>query len=60
MGEMEGGFMFGRVAQGDLSLIGWSNGTPEASLWAGLKLKEDRQTVTYRCTNCGFLEFYAI
>jgi hypothetical protein len=39
----------------------WVAGLPEHSIWTGLKLKgrTQLQTLTYRCTRCGYLESYA-
>jgi hypothetical protein len=39
----------------------WVSGLPEHSIWTGLKLKGriQLQTLTYRCTRCGYLESYA-
>ena len=39
----------------------WVAGTPEKSIWTGLKLRGREQiaVVTYRCGRCGFLESYA-
>ena len=39
----------------------WVEGTPEPSLWAGIKTRGRRllSTVTYRCPTCGLLQSYA-
>jgi predicted nucleic-acid-binding Zn-ribbon protein len=39
----------------------WIAGSPDRSWWVGTKLvgKEVRETITMRCTQCGFLESYA-
>lgn len=39
----------------------WAPGTPERSIWTGLKIKREevRHVVTYRCPSCGYLESYA-
>lgn len=39
----------------------WVAGTPERSIWTGLKLrgKEKLDVTTYRCKPCGYLESYA-
>ena len=39
----------------------WLEGTPERSMWVGLKLKGKTplDIQTFRCTRCAFLENYA-
>lgn len=39
----------------------WFRGEPKKSKWFGYKLKrkEGMPITTYRCTRCGFLEFFA-
>ncbi|HVR11845.1 MAG TPA: PF20097 family protein [Thermoanaerobaculia bacterium] len=58
--EMEEGFVPDH-AQGAALVSSWVAGTPEPSVWFGLKLggKDQRQIVTYRCPACGYLESYA-
>ena len=57
-GEMVQGFLF--ESEGH-RLDTWVEGTPEKSWWGGANVpKEKRVPVgTYRCSVCGFLEFYA-
>jgi hypothetical protein len=43
------------------SLTEWVEGSPERSVWTGIKIK-GRQVLpvtVYRCEQCGFLESYA-
>jgi hypothetical protein len=39
----------------------WVEGTPERSIWTGIKVKGKDQLpiVTFRCARCGYLESYA-
>lgn len=59
-GKMQEGFMLDR--QDALRQVStWVEGTPEKSLWTGIRLKGRRtiDTCTFRCDKCGFLESYA-
>jgi hypothetical protein len=46
---------------GGLLAPSWVRGAPEKSMWRGLKTKGKSQApvAAFRCTGCGFLEFYA-
>ena len=57
-GEMVQGFLFESEVH---KLQTWVEGTLEKYWWGGAKVpKEKRVPVgTYRCSVCGFLEFYA-
>jgi hypothetical protein len=65
-GTMEAGFVgdatFGRNSGGHVGPAVWYSGRPEWSFWGGLKLKGRKQIYvqTLRCTNCGYLESYAL
>lgn len=39
----------------------WVEGEPEKSFWTGAKVPKGKahKVVTYRCTQCGYLESYA-
>lgn len=39
----------------------WVAGSPEKSIWTGLKMRgrDQIKIVTYRCSRCGYLESYA-
>ncbi len=39
----------------------WVEGEPVKSFWTGTNIKDKEQFTikTFRCNNCGFLEFYA-
>jgi len=61
-GAMEAGFILDKgIPTGSVSSSEWVDGTPEPSIWTGLKLRgrERHPVTTYRCTACGFLESYA-
>lgn len=47
--------------QGSYARTTWVSGMPDYSVWMGLKLKGHTrlESVTYRCTRCGYLESYA-
>lgn len=47
---------------GAITQSSWVEGKPEKSIWTGLKTrgKEHYNVQTYRCTNCGYLESYAV
>jgi DNA-directed RNA polymerase subunit RPC12/RpoP len=40
----------------------WVEGKPEKSFWTGTKIggKREINISAYRCTSCGYMEFYAI
>jgi predicted nucleic-acid-binding Zn-ribbon protein len=58
--EMEEGFI-ADVTYGGVVTSKWIEGEPEKSFWTGTKTKGKRQVeiLTFRCTNCGYLESYA-
>ncbi len=58
---MELGFLLEKGESNAPSQSVWVEGVPERSRWTGLKLKGKRalRAVTYRCTHCGWLDFYA-
>jgi Domain of unknown function (DUF6487) len=59
--KMEPGFVVDRGDYGSVGASEWAEGPPEKSMWTGVKLrgKERRRIDTYRCAQCGYLEFYA-
>lgn len=59
-GAMERGFLLDQ-GYGTFAAAEWVEGTPEKSLWTGLKLrgKTKLKVATWRCRRCGFLESYA-
>jgi hypothetical protein len=58
---MEEGFMLDIAGQGGIAAARWQQGTPEKSIWTGVKSDTKRQfsVCTYRCIGCGFMESYA-
>ena len=59
-GSMEPGYIIDE-SYGKSGPEKWVEGTPEWSVWTGLKLrgKAKLEVSTYRCRSCGFLESYA-
>ena len=59
-GSMEPGYIIDE-SYGKFGPEKWVEGTPEWSVWTGLKLrgKAKLEVSTYRCRSCGFLESYA-
>lgn len=59
-GALEEGFIKDNTITGAYGPIEWIEGAPEASLWSGVKTtgKKRYNVITYRCTECGRLEFY--
>lgn len=59
-GEMETGFVPDYTHGGILNLY-WHPGDPEPSFWFGTKVEKNEliPVQTYRCEDCGYLEFYA-
>jgi predicted nucleic-acid-binding Zn-ribbon protein len=49
------------VTYGGATISQWTEGEPERSMLTGIKIRGKRriEITAYRCTNCGFLEFYA-
>jgi hypothetical protein len=60
-GKMVEGFILDMTYGGQL-VPRWLKGSPERSMWTGLKAKgkECRSVETYRCTKCGLLRSYAL
>ena len=60
-GEMEAGYVMDRGDYNMPSVPQWVEGTPEKSVWTGLKTKnrDVLPVTTYRCERCGYLESYA-
>jgi len=60
-GTMEEGFILDRMQGGARPAI-WYRGAPEKSFWLGVvtRGKTYYQVATYRCTECAFLESFAI
>jgi predicted nucleic-acid-binding Zn-ribbon protein len=58
--EMEEGFI-ADVTYGGVVTSKWVEGEPEKSFWTGTKTRGKRQVeiLTFRCSNCGYLESYA-
>jgi predicted nucleic-acid-binding Zn-ribbon protein len=59
--EMENGFMVDQ-AHGAIAEARWAEGESTYSFWTGVQVRGRTQyrVRTYRCTNCGFLEAYAL
>ncbi len=59
-GSMTEGFLLDRT-QGGRGLTSWVEGTPQKSIWVGVKLggKKPMEVATWRCGSCGYLESYA-
>ena len=59
-GNMEAGIVLDRAQQGVVARQTWVDGSPEKSIWFGLKTKDHVMinVVTYRCETCGYLESY--
>ncbi len=57
---MERGFVVDE-GYGARTVAAWVEGTPEKSMWTGLKTRGRRRLSidTWRCTRCGYLENYA-
>ena len=57
---MAEGYVIDRT-YGSVAVGSWVEGTPERSVWTGLKLtgKAKVDVATWRCGRCGFLEQYA-
>ena len=57
---MAEGYVIDRT-YGSVAVGSWVEGTPERSVWTGLKLagKAQIDVATWRCGRCGFLEQYA-
>lgn len=58
---MELGAILDRGDGNRLNTAEWLEGTPETSIWSGLKTKgrERHPVQSYRCERCGYLESYA-
>ena len=59
-GGMTEGFLLDET-HGGRQVLRWVEGSPEKSMWVGLKLKNKEvvHVMTYRCTDCGYLKSYA-
>jgi predicted nucleic-acid-binding Zn-ribbon protein len=60
-GLMEEGFLLDRGPEHFLFQSNWVEGKAEKSFWTGLNIKnrKQREIILFRCSVCGFLEFYA-
>ena len=59
-GKFELGFIAGRQnPHTPFALTEWSKGEAKVSAWKGLEVGETLQVTAYRCTGCGYLEFFA-
>jgi predicted nucleic-acid-binding Zn-ribbon protein len=60
-GSLELGFILD-ATHGGGTVARWIAGAPEKSFWTGIKLGGQTQhdIQSFRCTNCGYLESYAI
>jgi hypothetical protein len=58
--EMQTGFLLD-CTYGGFAVGSWYPGQPEKSFWRGTKVtyKEGVPIRAFRCSGCGFLEFYA-
>ena len=61
-GLMEEGFIIDRGDYNVGMVNTWVEGEPVKSFWSGIKVKNKQQFLvkTFRCSNCGFLESYAV
>ena len=50
-----------QAAGGSRKVAEWVQGEPKGSFWHGVDLSSASQIpiITYRCSACGYLEFYA-
>ena len=57
---MQEGFILERGHYNQKLVTQWIEGVPERAFWDGLKLSGRKQynVMAFRCTRCGFLEFY--
>jgi hypothetical protein len=58
---MHRGFVIDNTEGGGRQVAQWAAGVPRKSFWVGTKLP-DAELVpigAYRCSSCGYLEFYA-
>ena len=61
-GRMERGYVPDAAHQGNPHIPNWNRGEPSKHWWHGLKSSEPGVTLplaAFRCTGCGFVEFYA-
>jgi hypothetical protein len=58
---MEEGFMPDFAQYQLVQPLTWVEGKPDHSFWTGARIGDKRQlnVTAYRCTACGYLEFYA-
>jgi hypothetical protein len=61
-GEMVQGFTVDWAQGGQRRVTSWVEGTPEKSFWHGTSVAEETcvPVGTFRCSDCGFLESYAL
>jgi hypothetical protein len=59
---MEEGFMPDFAQYQLVRPVTWVEGKPDNSFWTGARIGDKRQlnVVAYRCTSCGYLEFYTV
>jgi hypothetical protein len=59
--SMVEGYTLDHGDYGSRSVTTWIEGKPEPSMWIGLKTgdRKNLPIATFRCSSCGFLEFYA-
>ena len=58
---MEQGFVLDNT-YGAMAVSQWVAGAPQKSFWTGTKVPKDATVVpigSFRCSSCGYLEFYA-
>jgi hypothetical protein len=60
-GDMVQGFTFDREQSGIRRVSSWVEGAPEKSFWTGTQVPAEKcvPVGAFRCSVCGFLEFYA-
>jgi hypothetical protein len=61
-GVMRIGFVSDKADYNMPTYLIWGDGEPKESIWTGVKPSgQERKTVdkVMRCTDCGYLEFYA-
>jgi hypothetical protein len=58
-GEMTQGFVVDKT-HGGVAVGEWGPGAPTASFWTGTKRPTESLPIgAFRCSSCGYLEFYA-
>jgi hypothetical protein len=58
--HLEGGFLLDQTHNGR-AITNWAEGTPERSIWGGVKMKGRRALPLYawRCPSCAEVRLYA-